>query len=417
MRLIVDHKDTTVQSGTVPVRWCLSRKEELKKLKKCGVNKPHVLIVVKNSSHEYRQLVPIGQVMAYVQFHRPGENTIHAAVVWHEKDNVRQLKSFFLEKYRSGTYENEVLRYDEELGFREDWYSLEQECNYHRLDGTASIAVIVPGEFFSKEPSRIERWWVNLFFEHRPIDQCHFRRRRMLAYSVQPFAVLAWAIVITIARFIGALVLSIAGMRGTDWSPVIHPFRYPTGDIKKQVKKGNSVFWRNKGGTKHPWYVLILTPPVYVITVTLLILGGLLAQFFSLASMMPWWYYAVAGVILPLAIITVAAVIYAILTLVWAVLTALIFKPITNWFASNSDAWEQMKQKRRQLARERKKRKQRAAEEKLLIERAAIHKELEEFLACNGELQPSINALPIAKRTVYLRFLDLKAQICKPYAQ
>ncbi|HDY73356.1 MAG TPA: hypothetical protein ENH86_02170 [Candidatus Jorgensenbacteria bacterium] len=414
MRLIVDQKNTAVQGGTVPVRWCLYRKE-LEELERRGVNKPHVLIVVRNNNHEHRQLVPMDQMMAYVQFHRFGENTIHAAVVWHNEDNVKKLKSFFLEKYSRLSYEHGVLRLDEKLGFKEYYSSNGQ--SYNRLDETAHVTVMVPEEFFSKEPSRFEKWWVNLFFEYRPVDQCQFRRRRMLAYSVQPFAVLAWVIVITIARFIGALVLSIAGMRGTDWNPVIHPFRYPTGDIKKRVEKGDSVFWCKKDGEKYPLMFRAFSPPVLLVLSVLLVGLGVLGEWTFSYTLVPWWYYAVVGVVLPFVIAAVAAVAYAAFTLVWILLTALIFKPIINWIANNSDAWEQKRMERKRAAKERKEREQKAAEERLLKERAAMHEELEQLLACNGELQPSINALPQTKRTIHLRFLDLKAQICRPYAQ
>jgi len=37
-------------------------------------------------------------------------------------------------------------------------------------------------------------------------------------------------------------------------------------------------------------------------------------------------------------------------------------------------------------------------------------------LLCNGDLSANIMALPAKKRTIYLRFRDLKARVCKPFS-
>lgn len=413
MRLIIDHKDMTVQSGTVPMRWCLYRKE-LEELEERGVNKPYVLIVITNGSRQYRYLVPMDQMMTYIQFHRPGENTVHAVIVWHKKDNVKELQNFFLSSFSRWNYANEVF-YD--IG--ELYPEFRKGCR--RLKESEELTVTVPKKLFAPEPSDFEKWWVNLWHEVKQVDECDFRKRRISAYSAQPPLMLVWIMGITAVRFIAALVLSIAGMRGTDWSPVIHPFRHKTKRVWSYTTNGDSVFRKRDDGTKHPWYIRILTPPVYIITVALLIFGGFLGQVFSIASMMSLWYYAALGVVLPIAIITVAAVAYIVSKLAWALLTALIFKPTDNWLERNYEGWgsklEKRKRERERLANERERKRdelkaelQRQAEEQLRVER-------EELLSCNGELQPSINALPPSKRTVHLRFLDLKAQICKPYAQ
>jgi hypothetical protein len=53
----------------------------------------------------------------------------------------------------------------------------------------------------------------------------------------------------------------------------------------------------------------------------------------------------------------------------------------------------------------------------LAASRAKIDRELQAMLAGGDPLDPSLAALAPEKRTVELRFLDLKSKVCKPFAR
>ena len=58
-------------------------------------------------------------------------------------------------------------------------------------------------------------------------------------------------------------------------------------------------------------------------------------------------------------------------------------------------------------------RKMEEKEKKMLKSRYA---EYESIIACNGEFSPKIDALPPKKRTITLRYKNLKGKVCKPFA-
>jgi prepilin-type processing-associated H-X9-DG protein len=39
------------------------------------------------------------------------------------------------------------------------------------------------------------------------------------------------------------------------------------------------------------------------------------------------------------------------------------------------------------------------------------------YLFCDGGVVPDIKTLPLNRRTVHLRFMNLKAKVCKPFAR
>ncbi len=435
MKLIVALKDTVVQNATIPVRWCLHRKE-LEQLQQKDVKCPYMFIVVKNGGKEERYLVPMDQMLEYVQFHRPGEHTLQAVVVWHYEDNIHHMKNFLLGSRSRGEYKFDVLDPDGKLG------NAAFGGSYRRLEEADELTVTVPAEFFAKEPSKFERWWVNLWFEYPAIDQCHFRKRRMVAYNplVQPPLVLIWIVFTTLIRTFVAGILLILGIRRINFKPIVHPFKYKMDDIEKHMEVGNSVFWRSKDGKKYPWYVRILTPPFFLAFLAIFIGIGLLLNWIfpsvELISNVPRWYYPIAAIAIPIASILITAILIGILsvlkilfrTLIAKPFTSLIIKPFVNWLERNEDAWDSKARKRRQalnerkaerkrLARERQREQERLAEERKRQAEAQRQAELEELLACNGEFTPTLKALPRHKQTLYLRFKDLKVSLCKPYAR
>jgi hypothetical protein len=57
-------------------------------------------------------------------------------------------------------------------------------------------------------------------------------------------------------------------------------------------------------------------------------------------------------------------------------------------------------------------------EQKIFVKKGEKEKLAEfEYLFCDGQAIPAINALPSKRRTTHLRFMNLKAKVCKPFAR
>ena len=46
-----------------------------------------------------------------------------------------------------------------------------------------------------------------------------------------------------------------------------------------------------------------------------------------------------------------------------------------------------------------------------------LRERIEQLLVCNGDFTPQLSALPKDRQTIYLRFQDFKAKVCKPFAR
>ncbi len=56
-----------------------------------------------------RYIVPLTSELCFVQFRRPGENVIHATIVWENDSTNGTVKKVFTARYDIGTYKATVL--------------------------------------------------------------------------------------------------------------------------------------------------------------------------------------------------------------------------------------------------------------------------------------------------------------------
>ncbi|MDP3004520.1 MAG: hypothetical protein Q8N43_03430 [Candidatus Azambacteria bacterium] len=395
MKLIIS--ETQVQDATIPIRWCLDR-NELEKLKEREVKNPSLLLVVTTpSGNEWaemdRYLIPLDQMLAYVQFHKPGKNRILAAVVWRQDGDVSKLKELIFERKSSLQYEKKVLTYNKK-SFQRDNYQWEF------IGGETELEVVVPEELFAKEPPAYERWWVNLWFETKPRDQCQYRRRRMIAYTIQVPIVFLFVIFISICRILAAGTLLFLGKRKVDLKPIIHPFLYDSMGVWERTEA--SVFLLDAKGKRRHWLVAFFSPLVFLAFVVILIYISLI--FPSFFSLLQWWHYLIISLA---AMVGIAVVVNAL----FAVIFILHFLFRLTFPVKKSRAEERAKKRTEKRYAE-------FAEERRLreVKKSRLRAELEQLLACNGEFVPKLSALPRKKRTVYLRFQNLKVRVCKPFA-
>lgn len=207
IKLLVEKEIT---GATIPIRWCIE-KDSLNAFKariaEEHIKDPYLLLVIVSGSSVEHLLAPFDQMMEYVQLRHPGENKIFAAVVWDEKGYKGLWRRFI--KRENGSYNN-VLVFGK--FFDPPFLSI----------GKAELTIDVPVELFAKKPPAWEQRWVNFFFETKAKDQCQYRRRRILAYSAQPFLVLFWLLLKLGIRWATVAVLLVLGFWidfNNSWNP------------------------------------------------------------------------------------------------------------------------------------------------------------------------------------------------------
>jgi len=392
--------DTNATSGTIPISWCVS-KETLDYLKEHGVKDPQVVIVVvpaiegnladQNYLKEIRYVVPLSDLMTYVEFNTPGKNRIWAFVAKNSrkyaKDDYlchRGLLSGITDYYSFSILSDDGERWSSNFCL----YEIDGK-QYRKPDIAAEpLLVDVPKECFAPEPPEWEKAWTNLFFESKCADQCHYRRRRMFAYSVQPFIMFGSTLIRLFLFIIGLLV----GARGISFKYLLHPLTYDLRECGIGLFDDGSIFIRETKWTEiFSWWILrkiYLMPlmPIFVIPICILL-------YFHL-------WLAVFVIILAFATVAFALFITGLADRYKASIEKFNFGVFFNWFI------------------------------RLFIVRKADQdkddqpwyfssEEETAAIVCDGKKKKplAIAQLPPKHRTIKLRFFDLKAKICKPFAR
>ncbi|MCK5020146.1 MAG: hypothetical protein KAS32_24120 [Candidatus Peribacteraceae bacterium] len=188
LELIVGEKNGEIFSGDVAVRWCL-KPELIQEMDKEGITDPHILLITNYqydrwTALEHRHLVPLSQMMTYVRFSKAGKSSIHAYVINGGKHkNRRKMKSNLLGK-TGGEYDTTLL-YDNES-------QAKISINESRYIGYTQIDLTIPEGVFGKEPGPRLKWFVNHWHSNEKVqDECEFRRRMVLAFTLKwPFVMI-----------------------------------------------------------------------------------------------------------------------------------------------------------------------------------------------------------------------------------
>lgn len=364
LELHVANNDVT--SGSISVGWCVSV-DTLKFLDDAGYKNPVVVLCTApsvpskyNNSKEFRKVVPLKDLVGYVEFLSAGENNIWGFIAAGEK----VAKGKFLEKHHNSYY-NDVLdsdgtswRYNKECLSVGDKFLSRQEMDQLLSE---PVKVFVPAECFAPEPPEWEKAWVNHFLSSKVIDQCAFRRRRLFAYTVQPVIMLFnlfW-------RLVALLWASLFGLRGWSMQPLLHPLTYSMIDATNVGDISEGTYFVGRGENVYLNYAPLPFMPIF------------LPIYYFI-----WKSHAVLGVSLVLLICAVA------------VLMGFATYFLRNWYhdysiraEKNSKAWY-------------------------------MDEEEMNYILCsaNGTKATSLKQLPFAKRTLRLRFQDLKTKVCRPFS-
>lgn len=365
---------TDVSSGTIPISWCVS-KDKLKELASDGVEDPQVVICIAPDDHyhitkEHRVVVPLKDLMTYVEFRHPGKNKIYGIVSFKGK---KIAQNHYLSKgssYRRG-YDNNILNFN-----GDDWAE-----DFKSLTHKHVVSVDVPADCFAPEPSAWEKAWVNHHFQYKCSDQCHFRRRRMFAYTIQPIVMAFWLVlrllVLTAALLVGA-------RNASKWKRVFKPLTYNFTDVMN-IFGGGTVFVRppRSGGcetaepngnwaaiwfyVKHIWLVPFM--PLFMIPLLIV--------------------YLVSGIGLVLTILTWAAIVVGLIcgVLLGTAAAGMLYAKLTD-----TDSRKKRRKKK-------------------------FWYEDMDHLVCDGTVKPmDVSRLPRKYRTIKLRFSELKAKVCRPFS-
>ncbi len=369
---------TSPDNPTVPVRWCIEPSDHAKLLE-LGAKDVHVLLVVKYENEvEDRQLRPLTEALTYVGFRYPGKHLLFAKIVW-PSDTLKYMQKGLIQKDSPTRYSYFVLDDDKFMEF--SGLFVHEAAN--GLSEAEPIEFQVDRGHFAKERSDWFRRLVNVPYRYAAVDECHLRKRMVGAILLLPFAI-AWSLVASVVGLAyGLLLLSICA-REITFRPILtesFPFKNPLRDMWGQINRRGHycrTAWsfEDLDGTEKTTRVFYspLFFLIYGSTVMLLKRGTGLSYLDLL-----WILFVVAVVIL---------------------LLSSIIRMVVN-LKSNEDFLAYRVAKRERLDR-------------LELENSF------EYLSCpRSDVAAqafNLKALPPKRRTIRLRFLDMKRQVCRPFA-
>lgn len=383
LKLIVESTESA--SPTIPVRWCVDR-ATLEEMQRRGVRHPYVLLVVRSeeqSRREQRMLVPMHELASYVSFVLPGKNTVYAILVYPPGGTLDRRLT---EKWLWSEFLSRSLGdYNTSLFNPVDGSLLSYMTGGH---AATSVTVSVPAELFAPKPPSWEKEWVNLWFESAPKDQCAYRRRRVIAYTIQPPIMLIHFLFYYILFALGALGNLLVGRFDLNWEK-FHPRNICESHVYLMPGGVRSLARRSL-------WLIPLTPIVPLGA------AGIAAGVMLLlkAPFNPWlpWLIAV-GVVLGL----------------WAgALLVIGFIGVYSFLVSTLEnvfrAWGRKRQEARRAAAARGVAPPAAlpAAPPLYLVRSAV-------LSCDS-IGPSPMVIPREYQTLHYRIQALKARVCRPFA-
>ncbi len=367
LKLFVEH--TEADNPTMKVRWCTNA-ATLAGLKAKGIFTPSILLVVYNveSGREYRSIHNIGDLLAFVAFRNSGENRIFAKIVWDTDENTAYDRFLRTSEKRFVT---SVLKRDGS-GFLED---IEETAD------AATAKVHVDQRLFPERP--FDWQYVNSQFRTPAVDQCQFRRRRMVAYTIIPLFLVTVTVFYLLVTGIVALGTLLVG-RVPKWE-MVNPITQPCwGGSLKDIFEYQPWYFKK-------WYSVAFRPIFPLAAIIIGLLFGRLLNATLLSTVLGW----------------TAVVFITVATLA-----------VTMYFIG--EAYDKNSRNRRAEALRRKQQeqeeKERAEELKQLRERETEEKRALLALCSLVDDRDPMN-IPKPAVTARLRFNGIKRGVCRPFAQ
>lgn len=386
--------ETDVTNGTIAVSWCLDH-EMLNELAKHNVVDPQVIICVAPvnnyyPSKEYRKIVPLKDLMTYIEFRSVGKNRIWGLISY---KSPKEARDFYLEK-KNGDFKSSILNFDGDKYAA--WLRVEDAEVSVKEEGfkdlSEPLTVMVPEGVFAPEPKEWEKIWVNHFFRSKVVDQCDFRRRRIFAYTVQPL--------IMLLSMLGRLCMTILSfgllLKGFTLQYILHPLTYKLSDTTDMFEKGSwavvhlpeddiGILDPARDSFPKPGYFLrsFYRVPLMPLFLVPSIIGALFGCWALPITIMGLLLFASFIVSIMGFIANYSEVMGGVLTKVGGTFIKVGHlagrKPNTKlWYFDREEM---------------------------------------DLITCTDERKPlSFKALPARHKTIKLRFQDLKAKVCKPFS-
>ncbi|MEK7569832.1 MAG: hypothetical protein AAB515_00075 [Patescibacteria group bacterium] len=317
------------------------------------------------NSHEHRMLCRLDAIVTYITFQSAGQHELYAIMLSSDNANGSDLA-----KYTEREGEQYTYRLYNRGGQR-------IEKKFTVSGGADTRPIHVALEFFAKKPPQWLTFWCNLWFETKPRDQCHLRRRALTAFTVQPFVIAAWLIARTIIGLIGAVfVVSRGKVPGPVLTVLLHPW-------KQSLK---SIWWYRPDWPifdGRGWTELLRPTTWSAIGMILLCIQLLLQP--TMQTMI-----SILGSIIGVVIVASVCVIG--------------FGKLQKSFPFSKFLDKRANRKRQQELKMR------------LLARRNMTIELQPLLCNQLPLSGKLTDIPAEKQTLLLRFSAFKAQVCKPFA-
>ena len=373
---------------------------------------------------EERRLVPIGPAqLTYIPFKYAGRVRIFVKLVWVDsyREGIKNPSDWLSDRYCTGNrhqYHHDMLTWDGhdlldeyQYFYEEDWLAHPDNANanseirtyYEQAlaakkaalaktteHSSARLDVVVPEGCFAKEPPAWLQKWVNLYSDSDdiPYDECEFRKKCVFAFSLQPIMV----VINYLCRLIVATGLLSVGMRGINYRPLWDIFDASIADIGSNLK--GSMFypeWDRKIFQISFWPIRAI--PLSFSPLTLIGSASFIWYFSDYDSGMIAILTGKTALAWSLAAAIVSAVAVAVM---WTL--GLLIEAVTQKGIKQRDV-------------ERKRAVDQTDHPWYLQERAIA------TLACEGRPLPTrVADLPKEQQTIWLRLLDFKAKVCRPYA-
>ena len=220
-------------------------------------------------------------------------------------------------------------------------------------------------------------------FSSKAKDQCQFRKRRILAYTIQPIIMLAFAILAMAGFCLYAAVSILGGYRGVNWAAAKSPWATRWEKTWRGRSKTDSIFLQSPSG-KIRWLCIPFWPYIPTVPTILMALSGHHSLLWLL-SFFGKVYFCTAAIGI--------GIVYFIMLAMSA------YQAKTMAEIEHSDQTE-AKFQAREAART----------------AAALAKQQAElaFLQCGDPHAVSVRNIP--HPTVHLLFTAIKAEVCRPFS-
>ncbi|HOX61041.1 MAG TPA: hypothetical protein PLV72_03490 [Candidatus Magasanikbacteria bacterium] len=411
-------------SAVINVAWCLNQKTVEILRDNLAVKHPYMLVSVfcKEAGESYipgdyrlseyeRRLVPLHSGMTQFQFHRPGTFFVIGSIVWAALDDsiskegaLNWLSDLYMKKdIRTGCFErvlHNVWSYAPNTGLPHRLH-----LPYHDYREIA-----VRDSFFAKEPPGWLSWYVNLWCDDRPRDQCQFRRRAILAFLFKWIPALIFLVYQECSRFIVVLIALLAGRRGVRYQAFLHPFSWYSGSVWGAFPDmdASAYWWLTDSKARfRPNVLPFLMLPAGWLVYGLVFMFGIYPFIGDFVTKSAGYGGIPIWASLGLFFGGFLALVFILFVCFWIILRAV---GIVGAIRRSKRGTAQEQQDRATAEKQRLAEKRKREIEEYYVNRV-------EPLSCErgGPKVATLKALPESHRTLVLEFLDLKAKVCKPF--